>query len=85
MVVARIISLNKKQVCFKCGTEVSYSKEYDCYHCKKCHIWLEPKCDDLFCMFCRKRPTRPKNETLDKSKLNKKAKSKKRRVIEWKV
>jgi hypothetical protein len=79
MAASRIKTLKKKQVCYKCNTEISYSKKYDCYYCIKCHIWLEPKCEDLFCLFCRKRPTRPQLEVKkDKSKLKKK-------IIEWKV
>lgn len=76
MAVPRIRMFNKKQVCFKCNTEISYSKKFDCYYCDKCHIWLEPKCDDLFCMFCRKRPTRPQI-------VVKKKKTKKKKKIEW--
>jgi hypothetical protein len=86
MVAPRIITLNKKQVCYKCGTEITYSTKFDCYYCCKCHIWLEPKCDDLFCLFCRKRPTRPQAEKHKvQSKDKKKTKSRKRKAIEWKI
>jgi hypothetical protein len=84
MAASRILTLNNKQYCFKCKTEVSYSKKFDCYYCNKCHIWLEPKCDDLFCMFCRKRPTRPQIEVIKDKKIVK-TKPKKRKKIEWKV
>ena len=32
---------------------------YDCYYCLECDIWLEPKCNDVACEFCDKRPERP--------------------------
>lgn len=77
MAASRIKTLNKKEVCYKCNIEVSYSKIYDCYYCMKCHIWLEPKCDDLFCLFCKRRPARPQ---IDKIKVKSKKKT-----IEWKM
>ena len=76
MVNKKIETLNKKEVCFKCKSEVSYNKKFDCFYCIKCNIWLEPICEDLFCMFCKKRPLRP-------MKVVEKIEDKKRKVLKW--
>jgi hypothetical protein len=74
---SRILTIKNKQVCFKCKKEVSYCDKYDCYYCSNCKIWLEAKCDDLFCAFCKNRPTRPQ------IKVEKIKKKRKRKIIEW--
>ena len=79
MVSKRMKVIKGKQYCMKCNGEAEYHEKFDCYYCSKCNIWLESKCGDLFCLFCRKRPTRPLNKNM-----NKKIK-KKKRIIEWKI
>lgn len=29
---------------------------YDAVFCEDCHVWLEPKCTDVDCDYCSKRP-----------------------------
>lgn len=33
--------------------------EYDTYVCFKCDRWLEPKCGDKKCSYCKDRPNKP--------------------------
>ena len=42
-----------------CQETKSYSEEHDCFYCKPCNKWLEEKCDDEECEYCRGRPPRP--------------------------
>jgi hypothetical protein len=79
MVNKRMKIVKLKQFCIKCDCEAEYNEKYDCYYCIKCNIWLEPKCGDLFCLFCKKRPTRPLNKKISKV-INKKKK-----IIQWKI
>jgi hypothetical protein len=34
----------------------SYSDRYDAYYVTKTRRWVEPKCKDVTCEFCAKRP-----------------------------
>jgi hypothetical protein len=43
----------------KCGYKRKYSEEYDAYYCELCNKWLEDKCDDAGCEFCKDRPKKP--------------------------
>ena len=43
----------------ECGTKTSYSEEYDVYFCNTCNKWLEDKCADATCEYCRTRPPTP--------------------------
>jgi hypothetical protein len=36
--------------------DVRYSREYDAYYAASTGEWLEIKCDDPKCEFCRNRP-----------------------------
>lgn len=46
--------------CSVCGSETStYNLTHDAYYCEKCDTWLEEKCSDLECTFCRNRPAKP--------------------------
>ena len=43
-----------------CCEEIkSFSVEHDCFYCKNCNLWLEEKCDDEECEYCRDRPPKP--------------------------
>jgi len=48
-----------EEKCTKCGNLRIYSDDYDAYFCAHCNIWLETKCSDLFCEYCKKRPKNP--------------------------
>jgi hypothetical protein len=45
----------------KCENTQKYSTEYDCYYCEECNKWLEDKCDDPNCEYCKARPKTPDN------------------------
>lgn len=45
--------------CPFCNSNSFYSQKYDAYYCNECNIWLEPKCTDEGCQFCKNRPVRP--------------------------
>lgn len=36
-----------------------YSEKYDSYYCIDCNRWIEPKCSDPNCEFCKDRPDKP--------------------------
>jgi hypothetical protein len=57
----------KRIPCDVCGTS-DYNELYDAYYCIKCDKWLEPKCNDVDCSICLKRPSKPSemNENKDK-------------------
>ena len=46
--------------CKKCGANRAYSYRHDALYCEQCLVWLEPKCDDPRCIFCRERPEKPR-------------------------
>lgn len=45
--------------CFKCGKRGKLSPKYDAYFCKRCNVWIKPRCPDRKCDFCKARPRRP--------------------------
>ncbi|ACM61770.1 hypothetical protein B0S90_0209 [Caldicellulosiruptor bescii] len=47
------------KLCPFCLSESLYNYQYDAYYCERCNIWLEPKCEDDSCEFCKNRPLRP--------------------------
>jgi len=43
-----------------CGSrQRAFSQEHDVYYCHPCNKWLEEKCDDEECEYCRARPPKP--------------------------
>lgn len=42
-----------------CTCNRTYSERYDNYYCETCDKWLEPKCSDETCVFCKERPEKP--------------------------
>lgn len=68
-----------KEVCVRCGHNVSYSEDFDTFYCEVCNLWLEERCVDPLCDVCPNRPIRP----IKKSKT--KIKKKKKAAIEWKI
>lgn len=38
---------------------IKHHEKYDAYYCSLCNEWLEPKCTDVECMFCKERPEKP--------------------------
>ena len=51
-----------RPVC-SCGWQaVNYSKEYDAHYCPMCDTWIEKKCSDVECEYCKNRPEKPLKE-----------------------
>ena len=44
--------------------DVFYNEEYDAYYCEEHNEWLEEKCNDKDCEFCRNSPDKPKTLTI---------------------
>ena len=52
----------KRSVCMrceKCDATPRYNEKYDSYYCPQCNEWIESKCGDESCEFCKDRPERP--------------------------
>ncbi len=47
------------------GHRTGYSDEYDAYFCATCRKWLERRCLDPLCEYCRRRPFRPPERGSD--------------------
>lgn len=45
--------------CVKCNNYEVYCERYDAYFCAFCNEWLEEKCSDHTCYFCKDRPDKP--------------------------
>jgi hypothetical protein len=46
----------------KCDTCMNYEvyyETYDAFICAYCNKWLEPKCGDPGCQYCKDRPIKP--------------------------
>ena len=51
---------NYKILCDSCGVEsVLRSRYFDAYVCLKCKNWIEDRCADELCSFCKNRPDKP--------------------------
>ena len=48
-----------ERVCPKCGRARIYYDDYDAYFCAFCNVWLESRCSDAMCEYCRSRPENP--------------------------
>jgi hypothetical protein len=49
----------KDRPCSICGASQIYHDDYDAYFCPTCNAWLESRCGDASCLYCRQRPERP--------------------------
>lgn len=45
-----------------CNHKKVLNKQYDAFYCELCNKWLEKKCDDPNCEFCKQRPDKPPKE-----------------------
>ena len=45
--------------CAECNTQGVRSEKYDAYYCKRCNVWLEPRCSLCACPYCETRPDKP--------------------------
>lgn len=52
--------------CRFCKAQRCYSERFDAYFCPYCNRWLESRCGDPNCEFCKDRPYFP-NELWQKS------------------
>ncbi len=41
------------------GHKTAYNEDYDTVYCVDCREWLESRCPDPLCEYCRKRPATP--------------------------
>ena len=49
----------RQEYCNRCGQRTSMSDEYDALYCGRCNRWIESKCNQAGCVFCRCRSARP--------------------------
>lgn len=49
----------RRTTCNRCGSAIERDEEHDAYCCRACRRWIEPRCGDPTCQFCRRRPARP--------------------------
>lgn len=47
------------EACEFCKRKRCYSEHYDAYFCPYCNRWLESRCGDPNCGFCKNRPHFP--------------------------
>ena len=45
--------------CKQCGTAGVRNDKYDAYYCPNCMVWIEKKCTDKSCCYCKDRPDFP--------------------------
>ncbi|MEQ8153273.1 MAG: hypothetical protein ABRQ25_00020 [Clostridiaceae bacterium] len=45
--------------CKKCNNSWIYYEKYDTFFCAYCNEWIEKKCGDPDCDFCKDRPDTP--------------------------
>lgn len=48
-----------RHFCTCCNGPVFVDKTYDAFYCEKCNVWLESKCNDPNCEYCKDRPEYP--------------------------
>src|SRR5438105_4770383 len=47
-----------------CRVKSDYDETYDAKLCPACDLWLESRCSDSRCFYCRQRPARPSQKLL---------------------
>jgi hypothetical protein len=45
--------------CKICDNLLIYYDKYDAFFCACCNEWVEPKCGDVNCQYCKNRPEKP--------------------------
>jgi hypothetical protein len=45
--------------CPRCGGRQWYDDRFDAFFCHRDDVWLEPRCGDTGCAYCRDRPAHP--------------------------
>lgn len=45
-----------------CGNKPDYDFDHDAFFCKVCDVWLDEKCDDVNCEYCKDRPEKPSSK-----------------------
>lgn len=48
-----------EEECKNCHQLRLYSDKHDSYFCAYCDSWLEKRCSDPHCSFCKNRPKKP--------------------------
>ncbi len=54
-----ILGFIDEEKCKKCGNPRIYYDDYDSFFCAYCNVWLESKCGDPFCSYCKNKPKKP--------------------------
>jgi len=49
----------RRTTCNRCGSRIERDDKHDAYCCRACRRWIEPRCGDRDCEFCRNRPRKP--------------------------
>jgi len=52
-------------------TRGEYCEKYDAFYNPKKNIWLEEKCNDPNCIFCKGRPNKPSEVSIEDGKVKK--------------
>jgi hypothetical protein len=47
------------EYCNRCNERIVHNEQHDAYFCPRCRRWIERRCGDPTCQFCRQRPARP--------------------------
>jgi hypothetical protein len=45
--------------CTTCNSKIIFSEDFDALFCPQCNRWLESKCADKNCDYCKNRPIKP--------------------------
>ena len=61
-----------KHVCSVCGNHHHFSSRRGAYFCDPCDEWVEKKCSDDECYYCKGRPTRPSLSELKIAEIKEK-------------
>ncbi len=54
--------------CLKCNNLILYDERHDSAYCDACDEWLEEKCDDKNCFYCKDRPDKPSKVIINNNK-----------------
>lgn len=49
----------RRDYCNRCGQRLLMSDEFDALYCGRCNRWVDSRCSQPDCGFCRRRPAKP--------------------------
>lgn len=68
---------NEAVKCQNCQVSAVYHEDFESYLCPYCNIWLDKKCGDPKCSYCRNRPDSPLPNENERRRLR----NEKKRII----